>query len=146
MAAQEERVRKGKEFGKEGKRREKKGKSGLREKSVFLLLCDCVFHSIFPPFQSTMPPLFFLRSHSHTTVHTTPSHTTHTQARLCAVLFLFLCVTVSALIPHSIKQHNTMQPCNHHTWHNQWMMQWVNGKRTVVIEDTTPQTPSTTMK
>ena len=133
-----------KEFGK--KKMGKEGESGLREKSVFLLLCDCVFHSILSPFQSTVPPLFFLHTHTHTTLYTAPSHTHHaTQAHLCAALFLSLCVTVSALNPHSIKQHNTMQSCNHHNTQPMYdeLSEW---ERAVVIEDTTPQTPSTTMK
>ena len=98
-----------------GKREKKgwKGESGLRESVFFFGFFVTVFHSILSPFQFTMSPLFFLRSYSHTTVHTIPSHTQHTtQPHLCAVLFL--CVTVCALIPHSTKQHNTMQPCNHH--------------------------------
>ena len=82
---------------------------------------------------------------SLTTVHTITITQHTTQAHLCAALFLSLCVTVSALIPHSIKQHNTMQLQSPH------MAQLTDGamsewERTVVIEDTTPQTPNTTMK
>ena len=144
--AQQERVRKGKSWGKEKKKKGKEGKSGLREKSIFLLLCDRVFHFvIFSPFQSTMPPLFFLRSHTHTP-QSTSHHRTHTTQHMHAFVLPSLCVTVSALNPHSINQHNTMQSCNTHTWGQPMddaMSEW---ERAVVIEDTTPQTPSTTMK
>ena len=79
----------------------KEGENDFEGKERLFALCDCVFHPHPPPFQSIMPQLFFLRSHTH--------HTT--QACLCAVLFLSSCVTVSALIPHSI---NTT-PCNYVT-------------------------------
>ena len=45
MVVQQKRVRKGKSC----EKGERKGKSGLREKSVFLFLCDCVFHPILSP-------------------------------------------------------------------------------------------------
>ena len=110
-------------------KREMNGKEGGKviwgKRASFCFLCDRVFHTIIsrPSIRHTTPHIPTL------TLHTTPSHTQHaTQACLCAVLFLSLCVAVSALNLHSAKQHNTMQSFNHHTWHNQWMMQWVNGK------------------
>ena len=101
-----------KEFGKEKKG--KKGKSGLREKSVFLLLCDCVFHSILSPFQSTMPQLFFL--HSLTDTQSTPQHCTHhtPHKHACVLSSFFLCdcqCTQSTLNQttqhHAITTHGT---------------------------------------
>ena len=123
IVAQRKRVRKGKSW--------KKGKGekwfeGKERLWAFVWLC---FFSLQLSLLSVCHATTLLLTHTHTTLYTAPSHTQHaTQACLCAALFLSLCVTVSALIPHSINQHNTMQPCNHHTWHNQWMMQWVNGK------------------
>ena len=129
MAAQEERVRKGKEFGKEGKRREKKGKSGLREKSVFLLLRDCVFHSILSPlFQSTMPPLFFLHTHTtphHTIAHYSIAHTAHHTTCLCVVLFLSVCdcQCTHFTLNQTTQHHAIMQSPQYTTngWYNEWM-------------------------
>ena len=107
VARQESQERK--ELGKE-KRREKKRKSGLREKSIFLLLCDCVFHSIFPPFQSTMPPLFFLHT-PHTTSQPAPHIIAHNtpikHACILSSFFLWLSVDWVHTVTH--KQHNTMQ-------------------------------------
>ena len=79
-----EECQKGKGLGKD-----KEGESGLREKSIFLLLCDCVFHSILSPLSihhaTTLLPTLSL-THPQSTPH---HHTQHaTQAHLCAVLFL----------------------------------------------------------
>ena len=132
---QQKRVKKGKSF--EKRKKGKEGENGLREKSVFLLLCDCIFHPL--SIHHTTTP-------THSPQSTPPSHTTrHTSTPVCRPLSL--CVTLSALIPHSTNttQHNTMQPCNHHMPQlmDDAMSEW---ERAVVIEDTTPQTPSTTMK
>ena len=96
-----------KEFGKKGK----EGKSGLRERSIFFILCDCVFHSILSPFHSTTPPLFFPRSHSHiTSHHTTSSRTQQSHKQTCVQSF-FLCVWLSVHSFHT--QSNKTTPCNH---------------------------------
>ena len=100
------------ESGKErvGKKRKegRRGKSGLREKNVFLPLRDCVFHTTLSVYHAAT----LLQTFSPTTHHTTPSHTTrHINGPMCCPHSLW--VTVHALLPRSNKQHNTMQPCNH---------------------------------
>ena len=101
---QQESVRKGKswEKRKKGERREK----WFEEKEhLFAFEWLCLSLHPFPPFN---PPCHHSSSYAHThTPYSTPQHTT--QAHLCAVLFLSLCVTVRALNPHSIEQHNTVQ-------------------------------------
>ena len=93
------------------RKKERKGKSGLREKSIFLLLCDCVFHSSISPLSiHHVTTCILTLSLTHHTI--AQQHTITIQPHLHAVLFLSLCVTISALIPHSIKQHNTIQPSN----------------------------------
>ena len=97
MVAQQDRVRK----------REKNGRSGLREKSIFLLLRDCVFHSILSPFFK--PPCH----HSSSDALTHTLH--HTSTYVCCPLsFLGVRLSVHSF-PYSIKQHNIMQSYKYHT-------------------------------
>ena len=100
-----------KEFGKKGK----EGEKWFEGRASF---CFCVTVFFTPSFPSFFyPPCHHSSSYTitHYTPQSTPLHPQHaTQAHLCAVLSLSLCVTVSALNPHSIKQHNTMQSWKHH--------------------------------
>ena len=127
----DERVRKRKKERKEGEKR-------FEEKVSFLVLCDCVFHTIRSPFQSTMPQLLFLCRLS-LTPHTTLHH--HKHAHVCSSL----CVTVHAFTPlnQTTQHHATMQPPHTAQPMDDATSEW---ERTVVIEDTTPKTPNTTMK
>jgi hypothetical protein len=117
----------------------KEGESGLREKSIFLLLCDHVFHSILPPFQPTMSPLFFLCS------HTPHHHTTHhlTTSVLSSFFFVCDCQCTQSTLNQTTQHHTTMQSPHMAQPMDDATSEW---ERAVVIEDTTPQTPSTTMK
>ena len=137
--ARQKSVRKGKSL---EKKRKKRGKRGLRGKSVFLLLSVTVsFTPSFSPLSIHHPTtLLYMLSHAH---HRTPHRTQHpiqhpTQVHLCTVLFVW------TLIPHSIKQHHAIMKPQHI---GQQMDDAMSGwERTMMIEDTTPQTPSTTMK
>jgi hypothetical protein len=127
------------------KRRKKKREKGFEgKKHLFAFFVTMSFTPSFPPFQSTMPPLFFLHYHPlHTTVHTTPSHTPHntTTSVFCPHS---LCVTVSAL--NQTTQHHVimqLQPPHMAQPMDDAMSEW---ERAALIVDTTPQTPSTTMK
>ena len=110
----------------------------------FAFVWPCLFHST--PFQSTMPPLFFLRPHSHTTTHHNTPHTTcHTSTPVCCPLSFFLCdcQCTQSTLNQTTQHHAIMQSPHMAQPMDDAMSEW---ERAVVIEDTTPQTPSTTMK
>ena len=101
-------------------KREKKGKVIWGKKSVFLLLCDHVFHSIlYPPFN---PPCHHSSSYTHTHTAHSPHHN-----HACVLSSFFLCVWLSVHSFHT--QSNNTTPCNHATathdttngWCNEWM-------------------------
>ena len=147
IVAQQERVWKGKELGKE-KRRGKKGESGLRGMSVFLFLCDCVFHSILFSFSIHHTTTLF-PTLSYTPLYSTPHHRTHNtpHKHACVLSSFFVCDSVPT--QSTLNQTNNTTPCNHaiitHMVQpmDEAMGEW---EWAVVIEDTTPQTPITTIK
>ena len=131
--------------GKERVWKREKGKRGLREKSFFLLLCDGVFYTILSShFHFTMPPLFFPHS-NHTTIHATSTHTTQPHKHTCVLSSFFVCdclCTRSAL--NQTTQHYAIMQSPHTAQSmDDVVSEW---EREVVIEDTTPQTPITTIK
>ena len=116
----------------------KEGEKWFEGKVSFFVLCDCVFHSFRSPFQSTMPPLLFLCRLSltpHTTLHN------HKHAHVCSSW----CETVYAFtaLNQTTQHHAIMQSPHMAQPMDDAMSEW---ERAVVIEDTTPQTPSTIMK
>ena len=110
-------------------RMRKEGENDFEGKERLFALCDCVFHPHPPPFQSIIPQLFFLRSHSHTTPH----------KHVCVLSSFFLraWLSVHSFHTQSTQHHAIMQ---HYTRHNQQVMKWGNMKEQWL------RTPSTTMK
>ena len=134
-----ERVR---EKRKEGKKR---GKCFEGKERLFAF---CVIVSFTTSFSTLFnPPCHHSSSYALThTSQSTTHHFAHNTLHKHACVLSSLFVTVSALNPHTIKQHNTMQTCNHHHMAQPMDDATSEWERAVVIEDTTPQTPSTTMK
>ena len=92
-----EECQKGKGLGKD-----KEGESGLREKSIFLLLCDCCLSlHLFAPFN---PPC----QHSSSCTLTCSHHTSHIHT--CVLSSFFVCDCVHSF--HT--QSNNTTPCNKH--------------------------------
>lgn len=140
--------------GKEKSEKKKRKGKGLMGFVALFRFVHCVFHSFLSPL-SIHHATTLLLTLTLTTLHCTPQHTiAHrehaTQSRLCAVVFLVcvllcLCVTVCLLIPHSTKQHNTMETGNHHMGQpmDEAMSEWEGA---VVCVDTTAQTQGTRRK
>ena len=123
LVAQQRESQERKWFEKEKRR----GKVVWGKRASFLLLCDCVFHSILFPLSihhvTTLLP-------THTLTHHTPHHSTP-HKHTCVLSSSFLCVWLSG---HSIHtQPNNTTPCNHaittHGITNGWYYEWM-GKST----------------
>ena len=102
MVGQQERVWKGKGWGKKGKKRKEKnrGKVVWGKWASFCFFCDYVFHTILSLHFIHHAITLFLRSHTHTTPH----HHTHTP----------VCCPLSLCVDH-LCTHSTLNQTNHNT-------------------------------
>ena len=82
-----------------------------RKRASFCFCVTVSFHSILSPFQSTMPPIFFLRSHPLT--YHSPHHTITYITPMCCPLSFFICdcqCTHSTLNTTQQRGHSAIVP------------------------------------